>query len=276
MTLPIYGLLAALVVALAAFRVFCYRNWRRGRIAGRPFPEQWHRFLLQNWPLYRRLSTSERQRLQRRILVFLDEKAFYPCGGMALDDNGRCLIAAQASLLTLNLPVDCYDALQSILVYPDAYRARHDGPDEHGIWQEDDLDREGESWDNGRILLSWEDVLDGARDDHDGFNLVLHEFAHQLDAASGSTNGAPVLSNRATAQRWQDAFSRAYKQHCREVSQHRDTVIDPYGATNPAEFFAVLTELFFEAPQKLQEAHGDLFELLTAFYRIDPRTWNSR
>ncbi|MFE8073308.1 zinc-dependent peptidase [Marinobacteraceae bacterium S3BR75-40.1] len=273
MTLPLYGLFALLIVAFAVFRLFFYRPWRRRRVSQQPFPQEWDRLLADDWPLYRRLSGEQRDRLQQRILIFLDEKTFYGCAGQEVTDHHRCLIAAQACLLTLNMPTDSYDALQSILLYPGAYRTPVVDVDESGVRMEETHAREGESWENGRIVLSWQDVLHGAEDDHDGFNLVLHEFAHQLDAASGSANGAPVLHDSETAKHWYQAFSKAFKKHCHEVEHHHHTLIDPYGATNPAEFFAVLTELFFEKPGKLERVHPELFELLADFYRIDPREW---
>ena len=183
----------------------------------------------------------------------------------------RFTIAAQAALLWANQEGSRpYPDLKAILVYPDAYKVT----DELGV----ESVRLGESWSRGSVVVAWESVREGGQNDQDGHNLVFHEFAHQLDTVNGAADGFPELPRDVERAKWEDwpkVFSREYEVLCRETDRGRKTVLDPYGSTNEAEFFAVAVETFFEKPEKLHEEHLQLFELLVKFFAMDPRGWSA-
>ncbi|MDX1733711.1 MAG: zinc-dependent peptidase [Halioglobus sp.] len=267
--------LLPVLLAVAAFAIsHYYRRWRRQRILDAPFPDAWRRHLVRRLPVYQRLSASEQSHLQQMIQLFLQEKAFYGCAGLEITDEIRVCIAAQACLLSLGRQGPLYPKLTAILVYPGGFFVEREAVLEDGTVADDHGHMLGESWDNGRVILSWDDVARGAEDFGDGHNVVLHEFAHQLDAASGATNGAPPLW-RNSYQAWATVFSDNFEDLRRRAHSGRDTVIDTYGATNEAEFFAVATETFFERPQELHKVRPELFDELQRYYRVDPRNWKA-
>lgn len=247
-----------------------FKKRRRKRIAGRPFPDLWQATLERNVPLYARLSESDREELKRHILIFLAEKRFEGCGGLEITDEIRVTIAAHACILLLHRHTDYYPGLPSILVYPSAYVA----PDvRHFVGEtvlESDDVRLGESWHHGSVVLSWDDVRRTAANLHDGQNVVLHEFAHQLDSSGGKGDSTPVLRDDRSFQAWAKALGQDYERFQRAVQYRRPEVLDAYGATNPAEFFAVATECFFETPDELRRAYPRLYEELKRFYQQDP------
>ncbi len=268
------------------------RRLRRSRLLSQAFPERWSDLLLRDFALYGKLPADLRAELHRLILVFLDEKHFEACGGLeqsdgdgdATDDEGRVserlrlLIAAQACVLLFGLKNHGhYPRLSSVLVYPGAF---HDARRKTFSLAEDD-DREtrlGESWTSGSVVLSADSVLAGARNDDDGMNVVMHEFAHQLDQADGIGDGAPILEQSADFDEddyddWARVLGGNYEQMLDDIFDRRHPVLDPYGATNPAEFFAVATETFFEEPERLQREAGELYAALQKFYGTDPATW---
>jgi Mlc titration factor MtfA (ptsG expression regulator) len=199
--------------------------------------------------------------------VFLDEKSFEACGELEqVTREMRLAVAAQACLLIAHRPQDYYERLKSVLIYPGAYRAR----DEHG---DEDM-RLGESWGTGSVVLGWQSVLQGGRNTEDGHNVVIHEFAHQLDQEDGAADGVPELEDGEQYGRWSKAFAPSYEAFCERVNRGRRSVLDPYGATNPAEFFAVASETFFEKSREMKEEEGEVFEVLVRFYGMDPSTWD--
>ncbi len=224
-------------------------------------------------PIYARLSERERQRLQQLVQYFLHHKQFVGCAGLQINDEIRVSIAAEACLLILYQPSTLYAKLRFIYVYPHAYQAPHRQVSEAGVVSEGVQGRLGESWDSGKIVLSWDDVAHGTRDFSDGENVVLHEFAHQLDQESGIANGAPLLQDRASYRRWASVLSDEFEQLQKEARLRRRRVMKHYGATNPAEFFAVATEHFFEQPDDLQQRHPELFSEFEDYYGVDPRRW---
>lgn len=272
----IIALLFMLVVAVALW-LFVVPGWRRKRLDNRPFPAAWDAIVAQRLPFYPRMPVEIKRTLQNRIKHFIANKPFYGCAGQNIDDDVRVSIAAQASLLLLNRPGDDYADLHAILVYPSEFMVRHAGVDDHGLVSDDEHILAGESWNNGRIVLSWDSVEHGASDFRDGHNVVLHEFAHQLDHQSGATNGAPLLGSRGAYQQWSAVFSEEFDKlqalAMERGDYHHDEVLDLYGATNPAEFFAVATETFFEKPGPLAERHPELFDQLYQYYRVDTREW---
>ncbi len=243
---------------------------RRRRIRHRPFPADWLPILEKNVPYYRTLSPEEQLQLQGHIQVFLSEKYFEGCGGLAMTDEIRVTIAAQACLLLLNRETDYYPDLVTILVYPHEYIAEDTDILEDGIVLEEDEVRLGESWAEGIVVLSWDDVKNGGADFRDGENVVLHEFAHQLDGESGATEGAPDLLHRAQYTAWARVLGSEYERLIEDLEHRRPNLFGDYAATDPAEFFAVLTECFFEKPKKLREKHPELYETLKEFFKQDP------
>jgi len=248
-----------------------FRTRRRRRATSVPFPPEWDEILARNFPLDARLSGDDRKKLRWLIQIFLVEKHFEGLGGLTLTDEIRVTIAAQACLLLLHRGDSMYPRLSSILVYPTAYVAPVKTHDGGGVVTEGEDVRLGEAWELGVVVLSWEDVRYGAADRLDGNNLVLHEFAHQLDMESNVADGAPPLPRRSMYVPWARVLGESYRDLRRQVARDQKTVMDAYGATNPAEFFAVATETFFERPGRLKARYPEMYELLREFYRQDPK-----
>lgn len=253
-----------------------FRRRRRNKVRARPFPAEWSTIIERNVPYVGLLPEPDRIELQDHIQVFLDEKRFEGCGGAVITDEVRVTIAAQACILLLHRDTDYYPLLRTIVVYPTAYKAittrRRDGI----VYEEGPRVRLGESWYRGAVILSWEDVKWGAACIDDGDNVVLHEFAHQLDDEAGPGDGAPALSKRSMYVAWARVLGREYADLSDQIAKHAHTDIDPYGAESPAEFFAVVTEAFFERPVQLSRRHPKLYEQLQLFYQQDPAKLQAR
>jgi MtfA peptidase len=245
---------------------------RRKRLKSQPFPPAWER-VLEHVPLCGFLPETDRQELKGHIRVFLAEKTFEGCGGLVLTDEVRVTIAAQACILLLHRETGYYPGLSSIIVYPGEYLAPQVEMDENGVVTEGTDRRSGESWQEGALVLSWEDVLAEGLDVHDCYNVVLHEFAHQLDAEEGITSGVPLLTERSRHRRLAEELERGHQRLRHDVAHGRTTVLDPYGEESLEEFFAVATECFFERPRLLRERHSGLYEELSRYFRQDPAEW---
>ncbi|MEM1411328.1 MAG: M90 family metallopeptidase [Pseudomonadota bacterium] len=266
--------LLALGVAAIALALYIPR-WRLERVLEKPFPEHWKEILERNSSFYPRLPDPLRERLHRHVQRFLHEKHFQGAGGLQIDDEIRVTIAAEACLLTLNLGPEVFPQLRWIIVYPTTFIVEGAAwVEEDGVVEEGRRDLLGESWDNGRVILAWDSVLHGARRLNDGENVVLHEFAHQLDGESGATDGAPLLGQAPALRGWAEVLSEEFLRLRHDAFHGRDSVMDEYGATNPAEFFAVATETFFERPHEMARHHEALFSLMRDYYRLDPREWH--
>ena len=246
------------------------RKERRAKVLEAPFPPGWLAILETNFPLYARLPEGDRGELQGLIQVFLAEKVFEGCGGLAITDEIRVTIAAQACQLLLRRETDLYPKLITILVYPNAYVSNMPQHGPHGIVTEGPRGRLGEAWTSGVVVLSWDDVKRGAADIRDGHNVVFHEFAHQLDQEDGSSDGAPVLPSRNLYSAWARVLGAEYEELRKAAETGKKSVLDTYGATEPAEFFAVATEAFFEKPVQLKKKHPELYEELKTYYGQDP------
>jgi len=246
------------------------KHRHRKRIKSRPFPAAWLEILEKNVGYYGLLPPDDQAELRGHIAVFLDEKRFEGCGGLEMTDEIRVTIAAEACVLLLHRDTNYYPTLRTVLVYPHSFvsvRRKRLGP---GAVVEGEEARRGESWRRGPVVLSWDDVRRTSGDIHDGRNVVFHEFAHQLDGESGSNEGAPNLPRRSMYVAWARVLGEEYAQLLDDVGHHRPTDIDAYGGTSPAEFFAVVTEEFFERPLVLREKHPALYQQLATFYRQDP------
>jgi Mlc titration factor MtfA (ptsG expression regulator) len=247
-----------------------FKRRRRARLRAAPFSPEWLEIIERNVRLYRHLPEADRKELQGLVQIFLAEKHFEGCGGLELTDEIKVTIAASACLLLLHRETDIYPRLITILVYPSAYVARTTKSIGGAMALESESINLGESWSSGVVILSWDDVLAGASDVRDGQNVVLHEFAHQLDREDGLVDGAPALELRSQYVTWARVLGAEYERLQRASRMGRSTVLDEYGATNPAEFFAVATESFFEKPHTLRRRHPELYEELKSFYRQDP------
>jgi Mlc titration factor MtfA (ptsG expression regulator) len=247
-----------------------FRRRRRAGIRRRPVPAEWLAIIDRNVPYAAALASVDRQELIGHVQVFLAEKHFEGCGGMQLTDEVRVTIAAQACVLLLHRETDYYPGLSSILVYPTAYLVPGGQRTPDGLVADEPQARLGESWTRGAVVLGWDSVLPRASDLHDGHNVVLHEFAHQLDQEDGVGDGAPILARRSMYVAWARVLGHDFDQLVRDTERHHRTLIDKYGATNPAEFFAVATEAFFEKPRPLRSRHPQLYLQLQQFYRQDP------
>ena len=250
-----------------------FLRWRRGRSASRPFPAPWRSVLQRRVPYVKQLPVDLQLQLKRRIQVFLAEKPFIGCAGLKITDEVRVTIAAQACLLLLNRPDHCFPQLRQILVYPGAFVVNRVHAGSAGVLQEQRQVLSGESWSQGQVILSWEDTLEGAAAPADGRNVVLHEFAHQLDQETGSANGAPRLPGRHRYARWSRVLGAEFERLRALAQAGQPTLLSPYGASDPAEFFAVATEVFFEQAPRLAAESPALYRELSGFYRVDPLSW---
>lgn len=267
-----------LVVALAAVAWWLWGRWRRHlrrRIAATPLPKDWVRIIEHNLPLYRGLPPDLREQLHGHIRLFLHDKRFHGFHGLEVTDEMRLTVAANACLLLLNRPHDHFGAFTSIYLYPTTFvsqQKHHDGLVESVGRQA----RLGESWHRGPLVLAWDSVQKGVRDLHDGHNVVLHEFAHKLDGADGAVDGAPILPQGSQYASWARVMQREFEALRQRAGSGTRGLIDTYGATAPAEFFAVLVELFYERPHRLRREHPELYAELVACFEVDPAEWHER
>ena len=247
---------------------------QRAEILETPFPDAWHDVLKRNVAHYARLTEDEQARLRELTQVFIAEKHWEGCAGLTLDDEIRVTIAAQACLLVLELPHRMYRDVESILVYPSAMQ-RPEQPQGVFVRSRDlvahgPIALLGEAHLGGPVVLAWDRVLRDGQRPQDGDNLVYHEFAHKLDMLDGSADGTPPLSSRAELSSWARACESAFLALKKKSERGAPTLLDSYGATNEAEFFAVATEHFFDRPRSLRQHLPELYAVLAAFYRQDP------
>ena len=266
-------LFVSLVIALGILISPILVKKARKRLKRRSFPRLWNFIIDDHLPIYSCLSPKERKRLQGHIQVFLAEKQFIGCGGLHLTEEMKLLIAANACLLLLNERGTYFPRLRSILIYPSAYIVKQTTVTGNYVVEEKLVARLGESWTSDQLILSWEQVKQDTCNWGNGHNVVLHEFAHQLDQEDGVAQGVPVLQRKSDYLTWAKVMTAEYKLFCEDVQRGAVTVLDRYGATNPAEFFAVATETFFEKPQELLKKHPALYRLLQGYYKLDPKVW---
>lgn len=254
-----------------------FRQRRRRRILQTPFPDDWTSTIARNVLLSHWLPADLSGRLRQLTRVFATEKNWEGCGGLELTDEMRVTISALACLLIVGLDQDYYDHVSTILVYPDAYLATQGQTTPSGIVNELGEPRLGEAWWRGPVIVSWRGALAGGRRRQPGHNLVLHEFAHQLDMLNGHiVDGTPPLHSADAVARWIQVMEPAYQRLIRDCRSGRPGLVNCYGTTNRGEFFAVLTEAFFDQPQVLQHRHPAVYSVLREFYRVDPAKWERR
>jgi Mlc titration factor MtfA (ptsG expression regulator) len=251
------------------------RNRRRRQLLATPFPAEWLQYLRSNVSTYTTLSEAEQAKLRDMLRVFIAEKTWEGCGGLRMTDEIKVTIAAQACLLVLGYDDFYFEKLRTILVYPHGYVAPQETVNQAGIVDASGSARLGEAHYRGPIVLSWSDALAGGKTHRDGKNLVFHEFAHELDMLDGAADGTPPMPDGKLA-RWRDVMTTEYHRLLRDSEHQRATLLDEYGTTNEAEFFAVATECFFEKPVQMQRRHLQLYEVLRDFYRQDPAARHER
>lgn len=242
-----------------------FRNARRRTSRSTVDEAQWRR-VEEGLPFLHHLDAKDRQRLRELALRFLGEKELYGAHGMELSNEVRLSIALQACLPILNLGLEYYAGWVGIVVYPGDFIVPREVMDEHGVVHQYQDQLAGEAWEGGPVLLSWFDEAEAG----DGMNVVIHEFAHKIDMLNGAPDGLPPLHADMDRRRWAAAFKSAYEDFCRHVEGGEETAMDPYGAEHPAEFFAVASEMFFEAPELLLAEYPAVYEQLHLFYRQDP------
>ena len=255
-------------------RIFRRRKVRREAILREPFPVEWSRIVQSSLLCYPALSTEEQRLLREMVQVFVAEKEFLGIGRLKITDEIKVAIAAQACLLLVGIPhFDIFPGLREVIVQPHDFGESIEtvAPDGRR-YRIEDL-HAGQAWRHGPVVLAWNSVEHSIARAGDGFNVVFHEFAHVLDVQTGIRFGAPPLETREQRNEWERVFQAEFKTFVEATRRGKRTFIDPYGAENQAEFFAVITEHFFEQPQEFKTKHPDLYRQLRLFYRQDPAKW---
>ncbi|QKT04680.1 zinc-dependent peptidase [Ectothiorhodospiraceae bacterium 2226] len=246
-----------------------WKAWWRRRVLKRGLvPVASWRAAVAELPLLARYTPSEQHRLRELATLFLHEKVIVGAGDLQLEEAMQVRIAALACLPVLNLDLDYLRGWVEIIVYPGQFTPEHEYTDEAGVVHVTHHPLAGEAWLQGPLVLSWEDILASGRGD--GFNVVIHELAHKLDMLDGEANGFPPLHEGMAGEAWTQAFAEAFADMRRRDEGGEDTVLDPYAAEDPAEFFAVMSEAFFETPHLLAQTYPAVYEQLRVFYRQDP------
>ncbi|MGZ5818056.1 MAG: M90 family metallopeptidase [Burkholderiaceae bacterium] len=262
-----------MIVLTGGALLFWLPKYRVQRALSHPFPRHYAKILRRNVPVFSRLPADLQLQLKRLMQQFLLQKKFVGCDGQEITDEIKVTIAGKACLLLLNRPTEVYPALSFVLVYPSAFIVPHKEIGAGGLVTHHEQTLLGQSWSDDRVILAWDHVLRDNTDIEPGHDVVLHEFAHQLDSEDGSVNGAPVMLSKARYTRWSTVLSHEFELLQRAVHHQHHGVIDHYGASNPAEFFAVVTEAFFKKSVALSEEHPALFAAFSEYYCVDPREW---
>jgi MtfA peptidase len=253
--------------------MFFLRNRRRNKLLTTPLSAEQRQAMHTAAPLSSRLPASLKPRHEGLTQLLLSEKTYEGADGQEITEEIRLCIAAQAALLQLRKDADYFPGLDTILVYPDAFIVDHDQYDEEtGLVTSEEADLSGESWTRGVVVLAWADVQREARA-RDGFNVVLHEFAHQLDDQTGTADGTPLLPDALLAERWASAFQNALEEHRVLLRKDQHVLFDEDSAESPTEFFATAVELFFEYPIDLKQEYPAAYSVLAEYLELDPAGW---
>ena len=248
-----------------------FRTFRILKRHGLP-DHEWHKVTRQ-LPLLASLNAKEKARLRKLSTLFIHRKVFSGVKGLEVTLVMKIVIAAQACLEILELGIGAFDGWTEIIVYPGAFKVEREMRDESGLVHNDSKALSGESWMRGPVIFSWEDVEHDSYTLQRGHNVVLHEFAHKLDMLNGRANGMPPLHPDMEIAEWTGSLSKAYERLTRRVKHNHDS-INSYGTINPAEFFAVICEYFFTAPEVLVENYPEVYQLFKAYFRQDPMVWS--
>jgi len=249
-----------------------FRNRRRRKLLAEPFPDWWNAILERNVKHYSALLPNERARVQNVVRVIVAEKIWEGCGGLHITEEIKLTVAASAALLLIGLENQYFERVQSIIVYPDTFRT----PQEQDDWEDDELSDvivEGQAVYRGPVILSWSKVLHEGRFPEEGFNVVLHEFAHQLDFLSNTIDGTPPLNDAQLEARWRTVMQDAYQRHLQDYEKGRELFFTEHAAESETEFFADATEAFYCRPHDLLDVEPEVYELLMSYFRVDPRVW---
>jgi len=252
--------------------LFFFGRRKRRKLLETPLGAEQRAVMHRAAPLTAILPPAYVARHEGAVQVLLAEKSWEGAGGLELTADMRLAVAGQAALLQLRDDADHYPGLDTVLVYPDAFVVDHEVVDEDGLVHGGEDELAGESWQRGVVILSWQDVTDEARR-RDGYNVVLHEFAHQLDEQTGEADGAPLLPSGELQARWAKAFGKAYERHGKLLRRRREVLFDDNAAENPAEFFATATEVFFEFPRDLAREYPAVHAVLAEYLGLDPAAW---
>jgi len=242
---------------------------RRKKILAQPWPSDWSTWLNENVRISRRISKQEMSKLQQCVKIFIAEKTWEGIDGLEIDDEIRVTVAAQACLMLLGTEDFYFEKVITLILFPHPFERQA----QHGLTIGGVEIRAGEAWQGGPVALAWSEVLQGGRNPSDGHNVVIHEFAHVVDGLDGEMGGDLWFDSPELAEEWSEVLKREFHALRQAKEKGIPTVLDDYGATNEAEFFAVATETFFEKPHPLSRKHPQLFRLLKAFYNIDPSQW---
>ena len=267
-------------MAILLSAIFICINWRHGKWPFRklkrqklflkPFSIKWIQILRKNVPIYKRLPEDLKAELHGHIHILIAEKNFEGCGGLKLTDEIKVTIAAQASILLLNRNASYYPRLSSILVYPSSYRVNDVDQIGAVVNEEEDI-LDGESWGSGAIVLAWDHIKQTANDPSDGYNLVIHEFAHQFEFET-----IPTISDKKSFTKWARVLNSEFQKFQKNIKTNKKTILDEYGAEDPYEFFSVASEAFFEKSAELKSKMPELYRELAKFYNVDPAMWVTR
>lgn len=251
-----------------------FRNRRRRHLLAQPFPSHWLSILHGNVRLYGSLTSPQQMKLRDDLRIFIAERYWESADDLVINDEVQVTIAAHAALLALNLDphIDWYRPVKTIIMHSGSFISVGKQMRSGGVISEGSANS-GEAWHNGPVILSWNDTVWGGRNTLDGRNLALHEFAHVLDMADGLSNGTPPLTERIDGKTWHRTMTDAYEQLIDDAEFGHATLLDVYGATNVAEFFAVATEAFFERGQAMRQLLPELYATMRAFYGQDPALW---
>lgn len=247
-------------------------HWHNNRedLLAQPFPEAWESYLRDNVAHFGLLSPTEQAAVRKIVQVMVPEKSWEGCHGLEATDEMKVTIAAQASLMLLGIEHDYFSRVRTVLIYPSGFHVPADR------WQADSgggMDASGQAIYRGPVILAWDEALGEARDPGYGSNVVIHEFAHQLDFLDGYMGGTPELPDRQQAEHWEQVMASEFKNHVHNLRTGHRTLLGEYAGSNRTEFFAVVCERFFTVPMHLRRAHPDLYELLISFFHLDPEKW---
>lgn len=255
--------------------MFFFRKPKRAQLLRTPLTPDQAAYVAGHVRLLRVVPAALRERLAGVTQVLLAEKHFEGCQELRVTPPMKLTVMAQAALLQLGPHADYFPGLDSVLIYPEGFWVDHPREDETGLVCEDPEELAGESWQQGAVILSWADVEQDLQEPRAGYNVILHEFAHQLDDQTGTADGTPLLADAGLAARWTAAFGPAFDRHRKRAGRGREILFDADAAESPAEFFATAVELFFTLPRDLKQEYGAIYAVMAEHFGVDPAGWKA-